>query len=173
MKLPVNPSRNALLLVAALAAALLGACGHDIGDQCTSSVDCDPSGTRSCDLSQPNGYCTIQGCDETLCPSSSACIRIFPTTFLSTACDPDCEDLCPDPKTGTVEDKCTADEVCVEPGLCAKQASEQRYCAKTCSSQSDCRGGYDCRPVGEDGSMLLTPDPRATTSFCAPHVPKP
>ena len=59
-----------------------GACSHDIGDGCQTSVDCDPSGTRSCDLSQPGGYCTINGCDETTCPSGATCVRYFPEALL-------------------------------------------------------------------------------------------
>ena len=194
MKLPVNVGRGArrapihlAFSVLALAALALssGACGHDVGDQCTTSVDCDPNGTRSCDLSQPNGYCTIVGCDATvaLCPDSSACIRVFPTKYLTTTCDPKCEDVCLDPIASAkamkskMVDACLPEEVCVgssassSGGFCAKQTSEQRYCAKTCSHNSDCRAGYECRPVGENGSLLLTPDVNVTTSFCAPYVP--
>ena len=47
-----------------LAMLLASACGRDIGDECQTSVDCDPNGTRACDLSQPGGYCTVLGCDE-------------------------------------------------------------------------------------------------------------
>jgi hypothetical protein len=175
MKQPVKRSRCVVVLLAVLFPAVLaGACSHEIGDQCTTSVDCDPNGTRSCDLSQPNGYCTIAGCDQSSCPSSSACIRTFPTEFLSTPCDPTCVG------SGDCAMGCQADEVCVEKWdavsepvtyVCSKQSYEQRACAKTCSSNADCRGGYDCRETGLLGSMLLTTDPKATTSFCAPHVP--
>jgi len=179
MKQPVKRTRCVVVLLAVLLPVVVaGACSHEIGDQCTTSVDCDPNGTRSCDLSQPNGYCTIAGCDQGSCPSSSACIRTFPTEFLETPpkgkdCDPACGGTdCPNP--------CLSDEVCVvkqdalseDPRhVCAKQTYEQRACAKTCSSNADCRGGYDCRKAGLLGSMLLTTDPMATTSFCAPHVP--
>jgi hypothetical protein len=143
------------------------ACGHDVGDECQSSADCDPNGTRACDLSQPGGYCTIVGCNETSCPSDSACIRYFPEMFLdmSMPCDPACEDFdCPDGR----QDVCAADELCLDSGLCAKRTSEQRQCAKTCGGNDDCRGGYQCRKSGTGGSMLLSNTPAAMTGFCSP-----
>jgi hypothetical protein len=181
MKRPVNAPR-ALVPGLALALALLGgACGHDIGDSCKTSVDCDPNGTRACDLSQPEGYCTIAGCDETSCPSSSICIRVFPTDLLPTPtpmtmCDTACEDAdCPG---GHRSNLCAADEICVSSGVssgtsgvCAKQAYERRYCAHSCSSDSDCRAGYTCRATGENGSMLLHPNPLVSSKFCAPYAP--
>lgn len=190
MKRPVTRARCALLLLALTAMA----CGHEIGDACKSSVDCDPNGTRSCDLSQPDGYCTVLGCDETSCPSSSTCIRLFPQIFLAakaqscaaagstcppgstctaagycTECDSKREDVATD-SAGVVENNCLADEICLDSGLCSKQSYEQRECAKACSSDNDCRAGYECRKAGEQGSMLLSPNPLATTSFCAPAV---
>lgn len=205
MNLPVNRTRrvppSALVAVLAVSALLGVACSHEIGDDCKTSVDCDPSGTRSCDLSQPSGYCTIAGCDGTSCPSGSTCIRTFPVSFLAAAanapaqpmrcdpkapantcpagqicassgtcaqCDPACEDVtCPEIAH---QNQCLADEVCLAVGLCAKQTFEQRYCAKACSSNADCRSGYDCRKAGDSGSMVLATNPLATTSFCAPHV---
>jgi hypothetical protein len=188
MKRPVNRARGALLWLALTAVA----CGHEIGDSCKSSVDCDPNGTRSCDLSQPGGYCTVVGCDETSCPESSTCIRLFPQMFLAasatqcgdggtcadggtctaggycTQCDPKLEDVPTD--AGVVQNNCLADEICLDTGLCAKQSYEQRECAKSCSGNGDCRGGYECRKAGEQGSMVLATDPLATTSFCAPFV---
>ena len=203
MKRPVNRTLCALLWLALTA----GGCGHDIGDSCKTSVDCDPNGTRSCDLSQPGGYCTLAGCDETSCPSGATCIRLFPEKFLSasatttstafgmpcgpshadaacdplticatsgtssglcTECDPAHEDVPSD--AGVTQNRCLSDEICLDSGLCAKQSSEQRECAKACSSNNDCRSGYDCRKAGEMGSMVLATNPLATTSFCAPHV---
>ena len=52
MKRPVTRTWFALLWLALCAVG----CGHDIGDECQTSIDCDPNGTRSCDLSQPGGY---------------------------------------------------------------------------------------------------------------------
>jgi hypothetical protein len=223
MKLPVTGlPRAARWTLASLlvAVALGGACSHEIGDSCKSSVDCDPNGTRSCDLSQHGGYCTVAGCDTTSCPSGSTCIRTFPEGFLAIAanitapdqacetnadcktmrtvcasfgycvqhcdpntpcpsgqlcssmgycaqCDPALEDV---PTAAGTQDNCLADATCLDTGLCAKQSYEQRECAKSCSSNGDCRSGYDCRKTGALGSMVLATNPEAKTSFCAPHV---
>jgi hypothetical protein len=177
-------------LLAALAAP---ACHRDIGDDCQTSVDCDPNGTRACDLSQPGGYCTIIGCDERSCPSSSACIRSFPVQYLSTPCNPTCEDVgpcqlgpcdadagapdggnclppCPAGCAAGSTNDCTADQLCLDVGVCAQRSFEQRACAKTCSDNGDCRGGYECRLAGTHGSMLLSVHPGDTAHFCAPQA---
>lgn len=150
-----SAARHILLLLALLVAPslLLGACGHDIGDDCKTSADCDPNGTRACDLSQPGGYCTINGCDAKSCPSGSACIRVFPQEmFLSKSCDEGCD----------------ADELCLDSGKCAKRSQETRLCGKLCGEDGDCRSGYECRPTGTRGSMLLSVDPATSGRFCAP-----
>ena len=86
-------NRAVTTMVFALTSALaLASCGKKIGDSCQTPADCDPNGARICDLSQPGGYCTIQGCDETTCPSEAACIRYFPVQFLTKPCNPYCED---------------------------------------------------------------------------------
>jgi hypothetical protein len=193
-----------MALLAAL--SLASACTHDIGDACTTNVDCDPNGTRACDLSQPGGYCTIQGCSETSCPSGSACIRVFPAAFLTTPCNPLCEDLqscaCPPVPDGGVSpctpsmlppncqncpngptNDCTADELCVETssemdgmqtGLCARRELEQRYCAKNCGNDGDCRGGYQCRTSSTiEGGLALGATPGVVTKYCAPNLSAP
>jgi hypothetical protein len=171
MKTPVNSSR---FVIASLVLALgvsVGGCGHDIGDECRTSADCDPNGSRTCDLSQPGGYCTIAGCDESSCPEDSRCIRYFPEQYLSTMpkCDPVCEDICVDDVTKAVVNACIdADELCLNSGVCARRSFEQRSCAKACGGNDDCRGGYECRQAGTRGSMLLSTDPNGTTGFCAP-----
>jgi hypothetical protein len=98
----VNRPGFGLLIAAVLAAAVSGAaCKRQIGDDCKTATDCDPNGTKACDLSQPGGYCTVMGCDETTCPSEATCIRYFPTAFLTTPCNPSCEDVTnPDPDAG-------------------------------------------------------------------------
>jgi hypothetical protein len=184
------PSGFALALTLALAVALSGAaCKRQIGDDCKSAVDCDPNGTRACDLSQPGGYCTIQGCDETTCPSEATCIRYFPTKYLTKPCNPRCEDQagvdagCQEADAGPGQaggdggtgaapvNDCAADEVCLAAGLCAPRSTERRFCVKVCGSNGDCRDGYECRLAGKEGSMVLSANPNASTSFCAPYVP--
>jgi hypothetical protein len=190
----------AALAMVLLAGVALAGCGKQIGDDCQTAADCDPNGGRICDLSQPGGYCTVLGCDETTCPSEATCIRYFPAAFLTRPCNPYCEDrkgladdggaagadagiamppLCParfPADAGTTSDvcpngptnDCSADEICLDSGLCAPRSTEVRYCAKVCSSNSDCRGGYVCRPTGTAGSFELSANTCAQTSFCSP-----
>ena len=54
-------------------------CGAEIGDSCSTNLDCSPMGERICDTAQVEGYCTIEGCDLTTCPEEAECIRFFPT----------------------------------------------------------------------------------------------
>ena len=176
--------------------ALTG-CGRAIGDECQLATDCSPNGDRTCDLSQPGGYCTIEGCDETSCPSDSACVRLFPVQFLpeSASCDPACEDAAPMsvplvscpaggpsapvPCAGASTNLCAADELCLPVlpanpsgglgGLCAPRSGERRLCVKTCGSNDDCRGGYTCRAAGALGSLPLLTNSCGNFSFCAPQ----
>jgi len=168
-----------VLLLAAASAISLGACKREIGDDCSTGADCEPNGSRICDLSQPGGYCTIVNCDETSCPSESACIRFFPTQFLTKACNPACEDLpcltdpnaeghCPEDCPRGPTDDCTVDELCLDAGICAPRTTERRFCQKTCGDNGDCRGGYECRLAGTKGSMALTADLSKIIRFCAP-----
>ncbi|HVZ71235.1 MAG TPA: hypothetical protein VHJ20_02575 [Polyangia bacterium] len=183
--------RRILLAVAALA-SLAGACGHEVGDNCKTAADCDPNGTRVCDLSQPGGYCTMVGCDETTCPENSVCIRYFPEALLLSEqadgggrCDPKCDGVrsstadggCPNAGAdagadgGTPIIECGADSVCLDSGVCAKRSYETRSCAHTCGNNGDCRGGYTCRPATSTGMLLLVADPKQTANVCAPTGP--
>jgi hypothetical protein len=147
------------LVLALMAGALAAGCGHQIGDECTTAADCNPNGTRSCDRSQPGGYCTIQGCDETSCPSEAVCIRYFPAQFLTEPCNP-----------AAMPSECAADEVCLDDGVCAPLSTELRYCVKNCATNDDCRGGYECRLAGTRGSLALVSNPKVTVRFCAPQT---
>jgi hypothetical protein len=147
----VTSSIRAVLVVAAL--ALCGACTKKIGDDCKSSIDCSQDSERTCDISQPGGYCTIEGCDERSCPSEAACVRFFPRLYLTKHC----------------ADGCTNDELCVD-DFCAPRASERRYCAHTCGNDGDCRDGYSCRQAGKDGTLPLDLDPNAVVRFCGPTL---
>jgi hypothetical protein len=144
------------LVIAVVATAGAG-CRREIGDECTTAADCNPNGTRSCDNTQPGGYCTIQGCDETSCPSEGFCLRYFPAKYLTLWCDPT-----------AIVTGCAADEICLDEGLCAPRSTELRYCVKGCSSGDDCRGGYECRLAGTRGSKALITDPKVMPKFCAP-----
>jgi hypothetical protein len=162
-------------LVAASLAVWMGtvACSRNIGDACTNNIDCDPSGgTRTCDQSQPGGYCLIEGCDSRSCPEDSFCARFFPEPFLvnsdvlsSHACDPNVEGE---------SSGCGGGEVCVPSaasGICVRLSLERRVCVQNCSGDGDCRSGYVCQPTRVNGAVPLTPNNAATPSFCKPKLP--
>jgi hypothetical protein len=154
------------LLVLCLLALVVPACGKDIGDECSTNIDCANDGTRDCDLSQPGGYCTVNGCDEKLCPGEAACIRIFPYEAPGAAC--------------SLEVPCPSSEICLPDGFCVPRVTERRYCLKKCGGNGDCRGGYVCREAGMEGrqpvtntygSIALVANPNQSTvvKFCAPQ----
>jgi hypothetical protein len=122
-----------------LACLLAAGCGKQIGDACIVSSDCDPNGQRQCDTSQKEGYCTIQGCDFDTCPEEAACIRFFTGQFDNKTCDPTTEDIS--------TDNCSLDELCDLEGHCVARSSEVRFCMLKCSSNGDCRDGYECRDL--------------------------
>ncbi|MBL0219409.1 MAG: hypothetical protein IPQ07_36755 [Myxococcales bacterium] len=147
-----------LLFVGFLAAT---GCGKEIGDSCIISSDCDPNGTRYCDISSKEGYCTIQGCDYNTCPDSSACIRFFTGNFENLEC--------------TSQDQCSLDELCSLRGHCVPRSSEVRYCMATCGDNGDCRDGYECRTlelqIEHGGEPVLAPGvaiDSKSPKFCAP-----
>ena len=144
--------RRAVPLLLLLAALSLGGCKRDIGDACKNSLDCSQESERLCDISQPGGYCTIEGCDERTCPEDSVCVRFFPRLGVTKPCSAGCD----------------ANELCLQDGTCAPRMSERRFCVHSCGDNSDCRGGYDCRQAGTQGTMHLAPDPNAVVRFCAP-----
>src|SRR5512135_913112 len=75
---------RAVPLVAAL---WIAGCGNNIGDSCTTNIDCSPFGDRFCDTAEPAGYCTIEDCDVTTCPGNAVCIRFF-TPIADEPCHP-------------------------------------------------------------------------------------
>lgn len=148
--------RFGFVLAIAFAAA---ACGSEIGDECAVSSDCSPNGNRQCDNTVKGGYCTIPGCDFSTCPEEAVCVRFFTGSF-NTVCDS--------------KDDCTPDELCSIAGRCVSRSSEIRYCMRKCSSNGDCRDGYECRDLSlmmqHGGEPVLAPgvpvDERAP-KFCA------
>jgi hypothetical protein len=136
-------------------------CGKEIGDACIVGSDCSPNGDRQCDVSQKEGYCTIQGCDYATCPEEAACIRFFTGAFQNKPCE-------------TGPEACSLDELCDLNKRCVPRNSEIRYCMKTCESNDDCRDGYECRDLElmrlHGGEPVLAPggviDENAP-NFCA------
>ena len=166
------------LLVVLGFAAIAAGCGYKIGNSCIVSTDCSADGTRLCDTaSLPDGYCTIQGCDYDTCPSDSECVSFFTGSFSNKPCDYLTEN--------TTTDACSLDEICALNNECVPRVAEIRFCMATCSSNGDCRGGYECRhdedpdtngdyAIGSmqaDGGQVVLPpgqkDSSGTTGFCA------
>ncbi|HEX7506118.1 MAG TPA: hypothetical protein VF550_05060 [Polyangia bacterium] len=180
----------------ALLSLLAPACGKEIGDSCSTNVDCQQDQTRDCDLSQPGGYCTVNGCDEKSCPSEAVCIRIFPYEISRPTCQLDStlvsscpagtgQCLQPDSVCGCTQDSdCTSDGLCVPDvphSYCVPRTSERRYCLRSCGNDGDCRGGYLCREAGVEvkdwtpvsssyGSVALVANASTSTvvKFCSP-----
>lgn len=108
--------RAPVILSVALVALGAVACGHKIGDDCNTSVDCSQGGERLCDVTQPGGYCTIFNCEPNSCPSEAACI-VFDAQLSAAA-------------------ECVASN-----GLSRFARS---FCLFKCSSDGDCRDDYVC-----------------------------
>jgi len=168
--------------MAALAGACLvlgSACGKNIGDDCTYNTDCDPQGRRVCDVAQPSGYCTIEGCDNrnNKCPEDSVCVRFFPIAGMTVACAPEHEAVCSDRTPGCDPAdpaccRCTADEECIAEGFCIRRELERRNCMATCGGDGDCRDVYACYSTGVGGAELIPKDDGSlpgTARFCAPR----
>ncbi len=185
--------------VAASFIFLLGSvgCSNEIGDSCSTNVDCSVTGDRICVLLNSGGYCTVEGCDISSCPDEATCIRFFSSTYLTIPCNPvteDAADLSLKPaKACTAEDKdlsqcctdsdklnnkcqtndCTSDETCLTSGFCALRTQERRFCMKTCEDNADCRDDQECRSTGTRGAEAV-PNPDAPgfyqTKFCAPKI---
>ncbi len=85
----------------------MSACAPDIGDSCGNSVDCSVNGSRICDVAQPNGYCTVIGCEPDTCPGGSVCVefRGMPDRTAVTFCMEGCNS----------DGACRKDYVCVDP----------------------------------------------------------
>ena len=150
--------------------ATLG-CASDIGDACSTNLDCSTVGDRICDTSQKEGYCTIAGCGPVTCADGAVCVRFFPAPFLSVACDPKTEDAVnPDLKA---TNDCIADEICLTSGYCVQRASERRFCMKSCEANQDCRQGYECRATGTQGaeSLIDVKAPQLTPSLFCGQMP--
>ena len=73
------------LFRSALLSLLLGlaACtGAEVGDECASNFECDSQGGASCDVTVPDGYCTVRNCVPNGCPDGAVCVRFDERTNL-------------------------------------------------------------------------------------------
>jgi hypothetical protein len=166
-----------------VAVLLVAGCGAKIGDSCRTNIDCSPLGDRFCDTASTNGYCTKEDCSSTSCPSEAVCIRFF-TPIADETCDTSKETIpfsqadCPN-----VDDRCVCDASddsghCLpnaDPTLpnahCAPSSTERHWCMRSCSNDSDCRDGYECRRTGTAGAEPLPTFSNGVgtpAKFCAP-----
>lgn len=169
----------------ALAPLVLG-CQAKIGDACRRSTDCSFTGERTCDLSNRvnnqgvrtpsgRGECTIEGCGRDSCPKEAACVKVYGSTFLSVACDPEREDRATADENGNPlppRDDCSAQEICLPEGLCADEITARTSCRRKCKKNGDCRDGYQCVRTGWDGVYqapdLDNPSNVSETRICIP-----
>jgi hypothetical protein len=161
-----NSHRARMFLWAALSfAVFVAACSRQVGDACTTNVECSPLGDRFCDLSSPSGYCTVEGCDSTSCPDNSSCVSFFALQRGSASCTyglvprSDCrgQDCC---EPGSIDccrlgERCLCDTADCKRGYCASETSEHRWCMRTCSSDGDCRDGYRCYATNQYGAIAV------------------
>jgi hypothetical protein len=145
-------------------------CGKEIGDACITAIDCSPNGDRICQYLDKDGYCTVQGCDFDTCPGEAVCVRFFSGGFANRMCDPTTEDI----DTTAEHNQCSLDELCSVASTCVPRSAESRFCMRKCSSDGDCRDGYECRdltkmiqhggePVLDAGKRVDSTSPK----FCA------
>ena len=82
-----------LYLCLSLCLAVAG-CADELGDPCDNSADCSPTADRTCDIAQPGGYCTIEGCEGGGCPDEGRCVQFDPDEprLSSTWCMASCSD---------------------------------------------------------------------------------
>jgi hypothetical protein len=150
---PSRAHQLAVRLLFALTVALAG-CRPEIGDKCQTSVDCSQLGDRLCDVSQPDGYCTIYNCEPkasngaTKCPDEAVCIvyAAEPSPVLG------CEN-----RLGNTP-------------------YSRSFCMKTCDNTTDCRSGYVCLDVGAPGNRWAAVDADGagkvcTQAFTPPSIP--
>jgi hypothetical protein len=158
------PTRLFLGLISLLAMMTMAGCTPHIGDHCTLSTDCSLQGDRQCDTAEPNGYCTVFGCQGNLCPDQAACVLFNPAV-------PGC----------AYTDR-------------APSRSARAACMKQCTTDGDCRNdeGYICAdPKGPPWNALIldddqgqhicipgpyvqsdvTPGDASTPQVCSPNAP--
>lgn len=74
---PARAARLLRLLSLSLLVAV-SACAPKLGDDCERTAQCSVNLDRTCDLSQPGGYCTVPDCEGNSCPEDGRCVRFQP-----------------------------------------------------------------------------------------------
>ena len=90
------PLRLALPSLLLVLCGFATGCSASIGDTCSTNVECSASmpGTI-CDISIPEGYCTLAGCQPNGCPDDAVCVRFDEESaycMLNCEDDSDCRD---------------------------------------------------------------------------------
>lgn len=116
MRPPMASTLERLLLLASLSALALG-CKPEIGDDCQASTDCSAAGDRLCDITAPDGYCTIYNCEPDACPDDEAlCVQFGAQRSPLEGCE----------------------------STSSPSPYARAFCMATCESDDDCRPGYVC-----------------------------
>lgn len=127
-------------------ALLLVACQPEIGDSCSNAGDCSQQGERTCDVTEPGGYCTIFGCDKDACPEEAACIGFQSVVSIAPECS----------------------------SLQARPRLQRSLCMRTCKKNSDCRGGYACVDMKQQnpwGAQVISSGSGKVCTLAAPAAP--
>lgn len=114
---PLMQRGSPLARILFLSFLALAGCQPKIGDECVTDLDCSQIGDRTCDTTQPGGYCTQVDCDPTSCPEEeSSCVAFNNTPSIVGACN-------------------TPDRV---------SPFRRTFCMQTCTEDKDCRPDYEC-----------------------------
>jgi hypothetical protein len=86
--------RSWILAVSFACAFVSAGCAPQIGDSCSTALDCSLTGDRVCDVSTEGGQCIVFGCEPDTCPSESECVRFRPqeSRLSYTACMKRCSE---------------------------------------------------------------------------------
>lgn len=88
-------SMRAGIVALCLLGGVVSGCDPQVGDTCETGAECNPGSGGICDVSTPEGYCTIADCAPGSCPSEAICVQFDTfTSFCMLACesDGDCRD---------------------------------------------------------------------------------
>lgn len=86
---------RAMLVSWCLLGGVTGCFDPQVGDKCETGAECNPGSGGICDVSTPEGYCTIARCTPGSCPSEAICVQFDTfTSFCMRACssNDDCRD---------------------------------------------------------------------------------
>lgn len=56
----------------------MSACSPQLGDSCSTALNCSVNGDRACDVTQPGGACISYDCQADQCADDAVCVRFHP-----------------------------------------------------------------------------------------------